>query len=86
LTVSAGTSATAGAGLTGTIGTISRPDGTTQVTYNGWPLYRYSKDAKAGDATGQGVGGIWYAMTATTAAAGPTSATTGPTTTAYSGY
>jgi predicted lipoprotein with Yx(FWY)xxD motif len=48
------------AGDSGTIGLITRPDGTKQVTYNGLPLYRYSKDAKQGDTTGQGVGGLWH--------------------------
>ena len=45
------------------IGTIERTDGTTQVTYNGWPLYYYARDEVAGDTTGQGVdaaGGLWY--------------------------
>ena len=47
------------AGDSGTIGLITRPDGTKQVTYNGLPLYGYSKDTKQGDTTGQGVGGLW---------------------------
>jgi hypothetical protein len=34
-----------------------------QLTYDGWPLYRYSGDAKPGEANGQGVGGVWFAMT-----------------------
>ncbi|MFT3891374.1 MAG: hypothetical protein QM730_07045 [Anaerolineales bacterium] len=42
------------------LGTITRDDGTTQVTYNGWPLYLYSGDTAPGDITGQGVGGKWY--------------------------
>ncbi len=45
------------------VGTVVRKDGSTQVTVNGWPLYRYSKDTKPGDANGQGVGGTWYACT-----------------------
>ena len=31
-----------------------------QVAYNGKPLYYYAADSKAGDTTGQGVGGKWY--------------------------
>jgi predicted lipoprotein with Yx(FWY)xxD motif len=50
----------AGAGVTGTFGTITRDDGATQVTYHGRPLYYYAPDAKAGDANGQGVGGVWF--------------------------
>lgn len=47
------------------LGTISLPDGTTQVTYNGWPLYYYIDDAAAGDANGQGVGGVWFLVSPT---------------------
>jgi len=58
LTVAAGASATAGTGVTGTLGTLTRPDGTTQVTYNGMPLYGWKSDTKPGDVTGQGVNGF----------------------------
>jgi predicted lipoprotein with Yx(FWY)xxD motif len=44
------------------LGTTTRKDGTTQVTYNGWPLYYYVKDKAAGDVTGQDVGGVWYVI------------------------
>jgi predicted lipoprotein with Yx(FWY)xxD motif len=44
------------------LGTTNRTDGTTQVTYNGWPLYYFAKDTKAGDVTGQGVGGVWFVV------------------------
>jgi predicted lipoprotein with Yx(FWY)xxD motif len=49
-------------GGTGTIGTITRTDGTIQVTYNGWPLYFYAPDKKPGDTTGQNVGGVWFVV------------------------
>jgi predicted lipoprotein with Yx(FWY)xxD motif len=42
------------------VSTVTRADGTKQVTLNGWPLYRYSPDAKPGDTKGQGFGGIWF--------------------------
>ena len=61
--------ATAGSGVTGSLGTITRPDGSVQVTYNGAPLYYYATDAAAGDATGQGVGGIWFIAAPSGAAA-----------------
>lgn len=51
------------AGVTGTVGTIKRDDGSTQVTYNGKPLYTYIKDTAAGDTKGQGVGGVWTVAT-----------------------
>jgi predicted lipoprotein with Yx(FWY)xxD motif len=45
------------------LGTITRPDGTKQVTLNRWPLYRFAKDTAPGQANGQGVGGTWFAAT-----------------------
>ena len=44
------------------LGTVARPDGTTQVTYNGWPLYGYAGDAAPGDTNGQGIGGRWFVV------------------------
>ena len=58
--------ATAGSGITGTLSSITRSDGTKQVTYDGHPLYTFAGDAKAGEAKGNGVnasGGLWYEMT-----------------------
>lgn len=46
------------------LGQVERPDGTMQVTYNGWPLYYFAADMTAGDTTGQGVGEIWYVLDA----------------------
>jgi predicted lipoprotein with Yx(FWY)xxD motif len=49
-------SATAGSGVNaGDLGTIKRPDGSTQVTYKGRALYLFVGDHSAGQATGQGV-------------------------------
>jgi predicted lipoprotein with Yx(FWY)xxD motif len=45
--------------------TVKRDDGSTQVVYNGHPLYRYVSDTSAGQATGQGVnlnGGLWWVV------------------------
>lgn len=44
------------------IGSTERTDGTTQVTYNGMPLYLYAADSAAGDVNGQGVGGVWWVV------------------------
>ena len=50
-------------GVTGDVGTISGVDGKKQLTLNGWPLYYFAKDAKAGDTLGQGVGKVWWVLT-----------------------
>jgi predicted lipoprotein with Yx(FWY)xxD motif len=58
--------ATAGSGVTGTLGTITRSDGTTQVTYDGHPLYTYVGDTAPGQNKGNGQnlsGGLWYEET-----------------------
>jgi len=58
--------ASAMSGVTGTLGTITRPDGTTQASYDGHPLYTYVGDTAAGQAKGNGLnisGGLWYEMT-----------------------
>ena len=52
------------------LGTITRDDGSTQVTYYGHPLYTYGPDEKAGDVSGQNVGGVWFAVKADGTAAG----------------
>ena len=82
LTVTAGQSTKLSAGLSGTLGTVHRPDGTTQVTYDGHPVYYYSGDSASGQANGQGVGGVWFALTPT----GATSSTSGATTSTSGGY
>ncbi|TAP41930.1 hypothetical protein [Arthrobacter sp. S39] len=47
-------------GVSGTLGTITTPDGAKQVTLNGLPLYYYAQDKKPGDILGQGVSDVWY--------------------------
>jgi predicted lipoprotein with Yx(FWY)xxD motif len=42
------------------VGTAKLADGRLIVTYGGSPLYYYVKDTKAGETTGQGVGGVWF--------------------------
>ena len=55
-------------GLSGTLSVLSGANG-NQVVYNGHPLYTFSKDSAAGDATGQGIGGKWFVATPGLAAA-----------------
>lgn len=49
------------------VGTFERRDGSTQVTYAGWPLYRYFRDQReVYDTHGQALhthGGLWYLLT-----------------------
>lgn len=52
-------------GVTGTVALIPTADGKQQVTLNGWPLYYYGKDAKAGDVNGQSVGQVWFVLDTT---------------------
>ncbi|WP_067535859.1 hypothetical protein [Nocardia crassostreae] len=47
------------------VGFIERADGSCQITVGGWPVYYFSKDTKAGDLLGQGVGGTWFAVSPT---------------------
>jgi len=53
----------AGPGVTGTLGTIRRPGGVVQATYDGHPLYTYVGDGRPGQARGNNLdlnGGLWY--------------------------
>lgn len=52
-------------GVTGVLDVMDRQDGKKQLTWNGLPLYTYSKDTKPGDTTGNGVGGMWKVVLAT---------------------
>lgn len=62
LTTSGDATATSGADAS-MLGTTTRSDGATQVTYNGHPLYIYSGDMAAGQANGEGFSNLWYAVT-----------------------
>lgn len=45
----------------GGLGLIDRRDGSRQWALNGQPLYFWQGDTQAGDITGHGVGGVWFA-------------------------
>jgi predicted lipoprotein with Yx(FWY)xxD motif len=46
----------------GLVGSITRPDGTRQLTLKGWPLYYFHKDLKLGQTAGHGVNDAWFAI------------------------
>jgi len=84
LDVAAGAEPTAGHGPKGSLGTVTRPDGTRQVTYNGLLLYTYAGDSAAGQTNGQGIAeqygsvkGTWFVVTpASTGPPSPSAVTT----------
>jgi predicted lipoprotein with Yx(FWY)xxD motif/plastocyanin len=49
-------------GVQGELTTVQRTDGTTQVAYNGIPLYYFAGDAAPGDVNGQNVGDVWFVL------------------------
>jgi predicted lipoprotein with Yx(FWY)xxD motif len=62
------TPAAAGSAIAADLGTISRSDGTRQVTDKGHPLYYFVRDKDSSDAYGQGVkafGASWYVLAPT---------------------
>jgi predicted lipoprotein with Yx(FWY)xxD motif len=80
LVVPAGSKAALASDVTGALGTVTRPDGSTQVTYENHLLYYYEGDKAAGQDNGQGLEGTWFV--AKTAGSAPAAS---PTTTAKPG-
>jgi predicted lipoprotein with Yx(FWY)xxD motif len=72
------------------LGTVKRPEGTTQVTYKGAPLYTFTEDHQPGETKGQGIKdvGTWSAVTtsAKSAPAASTSSSSAPEKSSGGGY
>ena len=85
LTVVAGSTApAAGTGVASAdLGTVTRSDGTLQMTYKKMPLYTYSGDTAPGQANGQGTGNVWFVVPVGSGSTGTSGSTT---TTAAHGY
>ena len=79
LAVASGQTAALASGVSGTLGTLTRADGTVQVTFDGRPLYGWQGDKAPGDTTGQNVNGFTVALASGAPAASPSSS-------GYSGY
>jgi predicted lipoprotein with Yx(FWY)xxD motif len=63
--ITSGEPATEGGAIASKLSTITRSDGSKQVTYDGHPLYYFVKDSATGETHGQGVdgfGGHWYVL------------------------
>lgn len=60
VTVPPGNNVVAGEGVPGVLGLTTGTDGSTQVTYDGRPLYYWQGDVEAGETTGHGVNDIWW--------------------------
>ena len=72
--------ASAGPGVTGTLTTITRSDGSMQAAYDGHPLYTYVGDTAPGQAKGNGLnlsGGVWHEVTVSGGAAPAQSSSSG---------
>jgi predicted lipoprotein with Yx(FWY)xxD motif len=71
-------SATAGSGVDASkLGTIARPEGGTQVTFDGKPLYLFASDTSSGQATGQGVADFFVVSASGSASVSAASGSTG---------
>jgi len=74
LLVAQGGTVTAASGVTGTVGTFARADGSTQVSHLGRAVYYYGGDSASGDTKGEGIvsfGGTWHVARATAVAPAP---------------
>ena len=66
------------------VGTVTRADGSRQLTIGGWPVYEYAEDSAPGDVKGEGVGGTWFAVSPHGKKVQPASTQTTTTSSGYS--
>ena len=59
-----------GVTLDAVLGTITRPDGVVQATYDGYPLYTFGSDSAPGQVRGNGAAGTWHVIPEKAAAGG----------------
>jgi len=89
LVVKPGVKLVVGGGLSSSkLDVVRRPDGTEQVTYGGFGLYLYSGDTKSGEANGEAISNLWYAVSPAAkivTKAAPSSAGTGSSSSSSSG-
>jgi predicted lipoprotein with Yx(FWY)xxD motif len=52
----------AGTGITATLATVARSDGSMQLKLGQWPLYTFAGDSGPGQTNGQGTGTVWYVV------------------------
>jgi predicted lipoprotein with Yx(FWY)xxD motif len=70
----------------GSVGVLTRPDGSSQVTLNGAPLYRFYQDTAADTVNGNGIRDSFGGVDLTWHVAAPDATTTTNTSSAHSGY
>lgn len=75
LTLPDGDQPTGSSGVNAKLGTVERPDGSNQVTFEGKPLYTFAEDPEPGTVTGDGFTDAFGGMSFTwhVAAQGPVS-------------
>jgi predicted lipoprotein with Yx(FWY)xxD motif len=83
LSAASGATITGPSGATGAFATITRSDGSMQVTYNHMPLYYFAGDSAAGDTNGQGKNGVWFVAPLSGSVGGSAPAATGTTSSGY---